>query len=293
MSVVAAIQYALFRDPNHRVFGNTDAAKCTAAIRLPDNGRYLWANQGWWAESWSNWTAGSPTADASPGGSIQYNVSGAVQLSGSTIAENARSTLRDNGNHQAPFGNISLRQSQHYGILIETRIRVSSVGTSALVFVGMSRAHSTTASLVEMERMLGIISSTSTSNWRAVTKRNDIPSDGIASEAVLIDFPLGVASNQADFLNCVIEVSGEGKSARWRTSTGPWTNNKIPVTTTATSENLLSRRNEGPVDFGVQVREWEDDFIAPTATTTAVVSRLNIWAWRPGYVATRPVYRYN
>jgi hypothetical protein len=144
-----------------------------------------------------------------------------------------------------------------------------------------------------MERMLGVVSNSSVSNWRAISVRNFNPNDGITPADWKKDTSLGIASNVANFMNVVIEVSGEGKSARWRTSTGLWTNNKIPIATTATESEIMSRRNEGNVDFGVHVREWEDDSIPPTVATTVIVSRLNVWAWRPGFVATRPVFRFN
>jgi hypothetical protein len=290
VSVIAAIQYALFKDPNHPVFGNTDAAKCTAAIRLPDNSQNSWADKGWWAEAWSNWTGGQASASGSPGGSISYDFGGRVQLNGST-QDNGRSTLRDNGNHVNPFGNVSLRQSQQFGILVETRLRVNSLLTSGMVFVGMMRPHETESTLDGIERMLGIVSGSATGNWRAISIRNYTPSDGITPAETMFDTSLGIASNVSNFMNCVVEVSGEGKSARWRTSTGAWTNNKIPVVHTATSSQILSRPNEGPVTFGVEVREWAGG--SPTDPTSVVVSRLNIWAWRPGYVATRPVFRFN
>lgn len=293
MSCLAALQYALFKDPNHRVFGNTDAAKCTAAIRLPDNSQASWADKGWWAEAWSDWTGGSPTPDAAPGGNISYNFTGGVQVEGSTVAENARASLRDNGNHQNPWANIVSRQSQNYGILIETRIKVNSIATSGFVFVGMLRAHASGPDLAGMERMVGIVSTAAQDNWRAICMRNINPNDFITPADLKKDTSLGIISSQANFLNCVIEVSGEGKSARWRTSTGLWTNNKIPIATTATAAELPSRRNEGVMDFGIQVREFEDDATPSAVATTAVVRRLNIWAWRPGFVATRPVFRFN
>lgn len=294
MSCIAAIQYALFKDPNSNVFGNTNAAKCMAAIRLPDNSATSWSDKGWWAESWSNWTGGNPSADASPGGSIDYNFTSGVQLSGSTVAQNARSALRDNGNHIFPWSNIATRQSQNHGILIECRIRVNSTATTGLVFVGMLRAHTTTSTLDGMERMLGIVSTSSTGNWRAISMRNFTPADGATPSDLKKDTSLGVASNVINFLNCVIEVSGEGKSARWRASTGSWTNNKIPIVTTATDAELPSRPGEGMMDFGVQVREFSDaGGIPPAVATSCVIRRFNIWAWRPGFVGTRPVFRYN
>jgi hypothetical protein len=291
VSCIAAIQYALFKDPNHNVFGYTDAAKCTAAIRLPDNGKYSWVDKGWWAESWSNWSPGSPSADVSPGGEIAYNATGRVQLYGSTTAENARSALRDNGNHLFPFSNISSRQSQNYGILVEARVRLPDATPTGFVFVGMLRAHATDSTISGMERMLGFVNTAQASNWRAVSMRNFNPADGITPSDFRKDTSIGITGSV--FCNMVLEVSGAGKSARWRASSGVWTNNKIPVITTATDADLPSRRGEGVMDFGVQIREWEDDAIPPAVPMTATFSRLNIWAWRPGFVATRPVYRYN
>jgi hypothetical protein len=291
VSVIAAIQYALFKDPNSSVFGGTDAARCTAAIRLPNNG--TWSNRGWWAEAWSDWPFANSTANANPGGSINYLGTSSVELWGGdwqgvgSNQTNGRSTLRDNAHQIAPAGTLAgIRESQLFGTLIEARVRVPSTSTDCMYFLGLARSHATTSALEGPERLLGVVSIAGTSSWRAYSLRNLNPADGITPGVVLKDTSLGLTANV--FTNFVIEISGGGESARWRAGTGAWTNTRIPVVTTATKSQILSRNGEGPVFWGTEVRET---LATPVTPGYMRFTRLSIHAWRPGFVATKPQYR--
>lgn len=294
MSVIAAIQYALFKNPNSPVFGGTDAARCTAAIRLPN--QTSWSDKGWWSETWSDWPLANPTANTSPGGSIQYLAGNGFELWGGDYggvgpnANNGRSSIRDNGNHIAPFSNLpKIRETQLYGTLMEFRVRVPSTSTECLYFVGLARSHATPIDLSGYERMVGIVASAGTNSWRAIVMRNNSPGDGVTPAAITKDTSLGLTSST--FTNFVLEISGGAESARWRASTGAWTNNKIPIVATATKSELPSRAgNEGVVVWGPEVRETT---AVPATPGYMRVTRLSVHAWRPGFVATRPVFRKN
>jgi len=294
MSVIAAIQYALFKNPNSPVFGGTDAARCTAAIRLPNNPG--WADKGWWAETWSQWSFANENANAIPGGSIQYLPGfNAVEIWGGDYAgagandNNGRASLRDNGNRLAPFSNLPrIREPQLYGTLMECRLRVPSTSTECLYFLGLARSHATTITLDGYERMFGVVATAGTNSWRAIVMRNNNPDDGITPAVITKDTSLGLTSGT--FTNFVMEISGGGESARWRANTGPWTNNKIPIVATAAKAELHSRPGEGSVVWGVEVRETA---AVPATPGYIRVTRMSVHAWRPGFVATRPVFRKN
>jgi hypothetical protein len=294
MSVIAAIQYALFKNPNSPVFGGTDAARCTAAIRLPNN--HGWADKGWWAETWSDWSFASPTAAAIPGGSIQYIAGTGFEVWGGDYTGgggrndvNGRSSIRDNGNRTAPFSNLpGIREPQLYGTLMECRVRVPSTSTECLYFLGLARGHATTITLDGYERIFGVVATAGTNSWRAVVMRNNSPSDGITPAVITKDTSLSLTAST--FTNFVMEISGGGESARWRASTGAWTNNKIPVVATASKAELHSRPREGNVVWGAETRETA---AVPATPGYMRVTRMSVHAWRPGFVATRPVFRKN
>jgi hypothetical protein len=283
VNAIAAIQYALFRHPNSPVFGGTAAARCTAAIRLPDNPA-LSKSGSWWADSVSSQTFAESTPQVSPGGAITYGSGVGIDLYGNTIS-NARSSLRDNGNREDPFTNLTtLREPQMYGTLMECRAQVASPSSEALYFIGFGATASTTSDLSGIQRMCGFVCSGAANNWRAVVKRNTTP--GSAPSTKTKDTTLGLLPSS--FHNLVLEVSGGGESARWRASTGAWTNNKIPIVTTAPKSELLSRRGEGPVLWGAETRETAVSFAVPS---TIRMTRLSMHAWRPGFVGTKPVFR--
>ena len=279
------MQYALFKDPNSHVFGGTSAARCTAAIRLPNNPG--WSNSGWWAESVSTQAFGDASPAASPGGALTY-ASGSVELTGgATPTVHGRASLRDNGNKQSPFDNLdNFRNPQFYSTLMECRSRSGSGSPSCLYFVGFATSANTDASLSGVQRMCGFVCTGNASNWRAVVVRNAEPNDGISPGVKTVDVDLGF--NPTGFQNFVLEVSGGGQSARWRSNAGAWTNNKIPIVASAVKSNLLSRQGEGPVLWGAETRETA---LVPAAPAAIAFSRLSIHAWRPGFVATRPVFR--
>jgi hypothetical protein len=275
------------------VFGGTDAARCTAAIRLPNNPG--WADKGWWAETWSEWSFANETANAIPGGSIQYIAGVGFEVWGGDFLgvgandNNGRSSIRDNGNRLAPFSNLPrIREPQLYGTLMECRLRVPSTSTECLYFLGLARGHATDISLVGYERMFGVVATAGTNSWRAIVMRNNNPGDGITPAVITKDTSLGLTSNV--FTNFVLEISGGGESARWRASTGVWTNNKIPVVATASKAELHSRPGEGNVVWGVETRETA---AVPATPGYIRVTRMSVHAWRPGFVATRPVFRKN
>jgi hypothetical protein len=155
-----------------------------------------------------------------------------------------------------------------------------------MYFVGLSRSHATAITLDGPERMIGVFAAAGSASWRALTMRNPTPNDGVSGINILKDTSLGLTAST--FTNFVIEISGGGESARWRASTGAWTNNKIPIVTTATKSELLSRRGEGPVFWGAEVRET---LVSPVTSGFMRLTRLSIHAWRPGFVGTRPVFR--
>ena len=291
MNVIAAIQYALFKHPNSPVFGGTAAARCTAAIRLPDNPG--WANKGWWADSFSTQSFSDPAPNASPGGAIVYTPTVGVDLYGGdpslveSTESNGRASLRDNGNRQDPFTSVAgIREPQMYGILMESRVQVLSSVSDCLYFIGFGRTSATATNLDGIQRLCGFVSSGAANNWRAVVIRNTTPNDGITPAEKTKDTTLGLSPSV--FQNFVLEVSGGGESARWRASTGTWTNNKVPVVATAIKSELHSRPGEGTVLWGAEVRETAVSFIAPAGFR---LTRLSCHAWRPGFVGTAPEFR--
>jgi hypothetical protein len=290
MSVLAAIQYALFKDPNHNVYGGTDAARNLAAIRLPDNPP--WSNKGWWATAVSDCAPGD-VPDSSPGGGVTFFGGDTIEISGTenggaTYEYNGRGHIRDNGQATNPFTNLlNIRESQLYSTLLEVRCRIYSGSTDAIYFIGLCKSNVGASTLAGWERIIGISNTVDTANWRATTMRNATPNNGTPPGSTLKSTSLGVTGTV--FRNFVLEISGGGSSARWRASSGAWTNNKIPIVTTATSSELLSRRGEGPVSWGVEVRHT---LTPPIQAATLRLSRLSIHCFRPGFIGTKPTYQY-
>lgn len=295
MSCIAAIQYALANDPGSSVLGATDAAKNMAAFRLVDN---KWIDKEWFAETWSDWTGGSPTANATPGGSINYTGISiqTAQMFGSTL-QNGRAALRDNGNHQAPYSqafpglSLPIKQSQLYGTLIQARVRVVSPTANTSCFIGVGRTHVSVTSLLDgAERLTGFLADGAASNWRAVSLRNLNPNDGITPAVIKKDTDTGIGSGV--FNSMQLDLSAGGKRANWRIQAGAFPTTPIPIVTTATADDLLSRPGEGSVVWGAEVRELSTGS-DPLTASLLTLGRFRIWAFRPGYVGSKPSYRFN
>lgn len=291
MNAIAAIQYALFKNPNSLVFGGTAAARCTAAIRLPDNPK--WTNKGWFAEARSAQTLAASVPAKRPGGSIVYNPGVGATLYGgpsdllTPSEEFGNASLRDNGNRIEPFENeLRIREPQLYGTLMECRARAATAQTPCLYFIGFGSSLYGATDIASSQRMCGFVSTGTGNNWRAVVIRNVAPNDGLTPGVTTKDTTLGLAPGS--FHNFVLEVSGGGHSARWRASSGAWTNSNIPIVATATKAELHSRPGEGPVAWGATVRETEQ---APVTVAGLELTRLSVHAWRPGFVATVPSFR--
>lgn len=299
MTCLAAIQYMLSRDPGFKMLNHTKAAESIAAFRvLPDP---LYANKGWFAESWSDWPFANASANASPGGSINYTGANVVQLFGNTV-ENARAELRDNGNHIAPFSNVIIdgtigtrpvRLAGWYGTLIQARLRAQTRTATSTFTLGISRSHLADFAYEDgCERFTGFLLEGATGNWRAVCIRSATPDSTSIPGVKTKDTDLGLDGSA--FRTMQLEISSGCTSARFRIGNTPFpaSGTDIPLVTTAGPSELLSRQGEQNVGWAVTVRELSS-LGTPSAASQLNVGNLKVLGFRPGYVGTVPVYRKN
>jgi hypothetical protein len=277
---IAALTWIKANNPNKSVPAvNKPHIECSTA---PFGTISSSSNRGSFAETWSTWAAGSPTADVSPGGNVTY---GAQVILETGPAYGARSQLRDCANHRTPSG--SIRNHQYYGGIMQcTTARLSQRNPGTAAYFGWLRGHNSAPYFVDS-------SGTSTANENGVCFAS-FPGDANWSCVVSRQRPNGVLPEQSVFLTS--QAVGTGAALKivlhGRSKRAEFFINSVLVHTVTTGFNQDPDEN---VDATCTVREYGVDMLdapvaVPTLTALYRVTRPIVKMWRPGYMGTRLVH---
>lgn len=255
-----------------------DAKPFIECRTAPFNDDVNCSGRGSFAETWSNWSAFTASADASPGGSITYGGS-AIVLSAGT-AYSARAQLRNSGNHRAPSGGTF--QAVNCGGFMRSEVtRVTNKNPGTAAYVGWLRGHNSIPYFNGVggegnEAGICFAAFPGETNWTCVVSNDPM----LGSQTTFL-----TSQSYSTNATLSIQLCFPSRLARFMI------NDVVVFEATTNFTTELNKK----IEATWTIREYSSDMndvpvAVPTLTATLRCDIPTVKMWRPGYMGTRLVH---